>query len=163
MAPRFSSERFVGRERELARLAGVLESAADGRMSTLLITGAGGLGVSRLIEEAERRIGGLPERMTVMRCRSHPGRTGDPYAPVVEGLGRVIARLGDPDLRLVAGSGAEILSQLIPDLSARLDGLGLLPPMPSVTESERRRTRTVESILGVFNRIGQRTPLIVTL
>lgn len=132
-------------------------------MSTLLITGSGGIGVSRLIDEAERRIGGLPERITVVRCRSRPGRIGDPYAPVVEGLGRVLGRLPDLDLRLVVGSGAEVLSQLMPDLSRRLDGLGILPPMPSVTESERRLTRALESILGVFSRIGERTPLIVTL
>ena len=77
MAARFTSARFIGRERELARLAGALEAAAAGRPSTILLSGSGGLGASRLLDEAERRIAALPEPFTVVRCRARPG-TGAP-------------------------------------------------------------------------------------
>jgi predicted ATPase len=61
MPARFSSERFVGRERELSHLAVALEAAVDGRSPRLLVSGRGGIGVSRLITEAVRRVGRLQE------------------------------------------------------------------------------------------------------
>ena len=158
MSARFTSARFVGRERELARLAEALEGGRAGRSSTLLISGSGGLGASRLLDEAERRIAALPEPLAVVRCRSRPGRSGDPYAPVVAGLERLVGGLADRELARVAGTGAEELAKLLPGSGARLDGLGLLPARPTVTEPERRQTRMLESILGLLLRIGERDP-----
>ena len=163
MPARFSSARFVGRERELARLAGVLEAAVDGRSSTMLISGSGGLGISRLLDETERRIALLPEPLLVVRCRARPGRAGDPFAPVSEGLGRLVAGLPDEELARVAGTGAEELAKLLPGVVGRLDGLGLLPSRPTVTEPERRQTRMLESLLGLFHRLGERIPVVIAL
>ena len=50
MAAKVTSARFVGRERELARLAVALEQAESGRSTTLLIAGTGGAGASRLLD-----------------------------------------------------------------------------------------------------------------
>ena len=72
MPAKFSSERFVGRERELSHLAVALEAATDGRSPRLLVSGRGGVGVSRLVTEAERRVGGLSEPFQVIRCRAVP-------------------------------------------------------------------------------------------
>ncbi len=163
MPARFSSARFVGRERELARLAGTLEAAVDGRSSTVLISGSGGLGISRLLDETERRIALLPEPLVVVRCRARPGRAGDPFAPVAEGLERLIAGLPDKELARVAGTGAEGLAKLLPGVLGRLGGLGLLPTRPTVSEPERRQTRMLESILGLFHRLGERIPVVVVL
>ena len=122
MPARFSSARFVGRERELARLADALEATAEGRSSTILISGSSGLGASRLIDEAERRIASLPETFAVVRCRARPGRAADSYAPVAIGLERLVAGLPDRDLARVAGTGAEELAKLLPGIVSRLDG-----------------------------------------
>jgi DNA-binding CsgD family transcriptional regulator/tetratricopeptide (TPR) repeat protein len=163
MPARFSSARFVGRQRELARLADVLEGAVAGRPSTLLIAGSGGLGSSRLLDEAERRIAGLPQAIAVVRCRSMPGRVGDPYAPIADGLGRLVGALPDRDLSRVVGTGAEELARLLPGLAPRLDGLGLLPRTPTVTEPERRQTRMLESVLGLLSRFGEQTPVVLAI
>ncbi len=163
MPARFSSARFVGRERELARLAQALEGAVAGRSSTLLISGSSGLGASRIIDEAERRIAALPEPLAVVRCRSRPGRAGDPYAPVAAGLERLVGGLPDRELARVAGTGAEELANLLPGIVSRLDGLGLLPARPTVTEPERRQSRMLESILGLLLRIGERVPVVLAL
>src|SRR5258705_5476479 len=56
MATRYVSERFVGRERELSRLAVALDAATDGRSPRVLIGGPGGTGVSRLVDETVRRV-----------------------------------------------------------------------------------------------------------
>ncbi len=163
MPARFSSARFVGRERELARLADALEAAAAGRSSTLLLAGSGGIGVSRLLDEAERRIAALPEPMAVVRCRSLPGRSGDPYAPVSGAFARLVGGLPDRELARAVGAGAEEVARLLPELAPRLDTLGLLPERRTVTEPERRQTRMLESILGVLSRIAERTPVVLAL
>ncbi len=163
MAARFTSARFIGRERELAQLAGALEAAAGGRPSTLLISGSGGLGASRLLDEAERRIAGLPEPLVMIRCRARPGQVGDPFAPVATGLGRLLAELTDRELARVAGTGAEEIGRLLPSMIGRLDGLGLMPDRPTITEPERRQTRMLESILDVLHRVGERQPVVFAL
>ena len=61
MPVRYTSEGFVGRERELSRLAVALDAASAGRSTTLLIAGTGGVGASRLLDETERRLATLPE------------------------------------------------------------------------------------------------------
>src|SRR5439155_13611309 len=67
MAAGFTSARFVGRERELARLAVALEQAANGRPTAVLVAGSSGIGVSRMLTEAQRRLAGLSEPFTVLR------------------------------------------------------------------------------------------------
>ena len=131
--------------------------------STLLVSGSGGLGVSRLLDEAERRIAGLPEDLVVVRCRARPGRIGDPYAPVATGLETLVAEFDDRELARVAGIGAEELAKLLPATVDRLGAVGLLPARPTVTEPERRQTRMLESILGLLIRIGERTPVVLAL
>jgi DNA-binding CsgD family transcriptional regulator/tetratricopeptide (TPR) repeat protein len=163
MAARFTSARFVGRERELARLAEVLEAAAGGRPSTTLISGSGGLGASRLLDEAERRIAGLPEPLVMIRCRARPGQVGDPFAPVATGLGRFLGQLPDRELARVAGTGAEEIGRLLPSMVGRLAGLGLMPARPTITEAERRQTRMLESILDLLHRVGERQPVVLAL
>jgi DNA-binding CsgD family transcriptional regulator/tetratricopeptide (TPR) repeat protein len=163
MAARFTSARFIGRERELARLAGALEAAAAGRPSTILLSGSGGLGASRLLDEAERRIAGLPEPFMVIRCRARPGQVGDPFTPVATGLGRLLAELPDRELGRVVGPGAEEIGRLLPGMVPRLDELGLMPARPTITEPERRQTRMLESILDVLHRVGERQPVVLSL
>ncbi len=163
MSPRFTSDRFVGRQRELAQLADALEAASAGNSSTLLVAAGAGFGASRLLDEAERRIARLPQSMVVLRCLALPGRSGDPYAPVAAGLGQLVSGLPDAELARVAGTGAEELARLLPSLSRRLAKLGLLPARATRTEPERRQTRMLESILGVLSRIAERTPVVFAL
>ena len=164
MPARFSSARFVGRERELARLAGALEAAVDGRSSTLLLAGSGGLGASRLLDEAERRIAALPEPI----CRRPlPGAARSERA-IRTPRSRPGSRRSSPGSTIassprVAGIGAEELAKLLPGMVDRLGALGLLPARPTVTEPERRQTRMLESILGLLIRIGERAPVVLAL
>ena len=67
MPVRFTSERFVGREDAFARLASVLQSASAGEAGTLLLDGTSGIGTTRFIDEAIRRVDALEEPMTVLR------------------------------------------------------------------------------------------------
>ena len=106
MPARFSSATIVGRERELARLAEALEATVDGGHRRRRWARG---------EPADRR-GGAPDRgpAGAARRRCGPGRSGDPYAPVVAGLETLIAGFDDRELARVAGIGAEELAKLLP-------------------------------------------------
>src|SRR5207244_7852229 len=85
MPARFSSERFVGRERELSHLAVALEAAAQGRSPRRLLSGGGGVGVRRRVTEEGRRVGRLSEPFQVVRCTAVPARNRAAYGSIVEG------------------------------------------------------------------------------
>jgi hypothetical protein len=101
------SERFVGREREIARIAVALEAAADGHSHRVLISGPGGTGVSRLVDESIRRVGRLSEPFKILRWRAVAGRSGEPYAPVIEGLRPFLSGLSGPERQRLLGPGGD--------------------------------------------------------
>src|SRR5450631_998713 len=163
MAATFTSARFVGRERELARIAMALEATAEGRSTTLLIAASGGVGVSRLLTETRQRLAGLAEPFEVIRCRARPGRSGDPYAPLSVALTRLLDRIPDADLPALMETGAQEILRLVPDSRDRLAALGLLPAGPTTIDPERRQTRMLEAILGLLTRLGERRPVLLIL
>ncbi len=159
----FTSARFVGRERELARLAVALDQAAGGRSTTLLVAGTGGLGASRLLTETERRLAGLSEPFTMIRCLATAAERASPYGPIVAGLAPVLAAIPDSDLAGVLGTGAAELAQLFPTLQPRIAGLDAGRTRPAVTAPERRQARVLERVLGVLAALGERRPVLLAV
>ncbi|HYL40411.1 MAG TPA: AAA family ATPase, partial [Candidatus Binatus sp.] len=127
MPARFVSDRFVGRERELSRLAAALEAAAEGRSPRLLLAGGGGIGVSRLVSETIRRVERLDGSFRVVRCRAVPAHAMAAYAPIAEGLAAWLETVDDVELGRIVGPGAEPLARLLPGLAPRL-GYGAEAP-----------------------------------
>ena len=159
--PPITAERFVGRERELSRLAVALEAASGGSSRRLLVDGVGGVGVSRLLDETIRRVGRLAEPFLVVRCRAVAGRAFEPYRPLIDGLRPFLDSLVAPDLERVLGSGAETMAALLPELGARL-ALGDRPVRYAVGP-ERRVARTAEAVLGLLERAGESRPVLLIL
>ncbi|HYK95407.1 MAG TPA: AAA family ATPase [Candidatus Dormibacteraeota bacterium] len=162
MPARFSSERFVGRERELAHLAVALEAAAEGRSPRLLVSGRGGSGVSRLVTEAVRRVGRLSRPFQVVRCTAVPARGHAAYGPIVEGFRPWLGSLDDDELARVLGPGAEAMARLVPGLDARLGGENRHSRRDSISP-ERRSAWIGEAIQGVLERAGERQPVLLVL
>jgi DNA-binding CsgD family transcriptional regulator/tetratricopeptide (TPR) repeat protein len=162
MPARFSSERFVGRERELSHLAVALEAAADGRSPRLLVSGAGGVGVSRLVGEAVRRVGRLSEPFDVVRCTAVPARSRAAYGPIIEGFSPGLAALDDAELQRVAGPGAEAVARLFPAVASRLSGAIRHARRESIAP-ERRGAWIGEAIQGLLERAGERHPILLVL
>jgi DNA-binding CsgD family transcriptional regulator/tetratricopeptide (TPR) repeat protein len=160
--PASISERFVGRDREISRLAVALEAAAAGASRRLLVSGVGGVGVSRLMDEAARRVGRLGEPFSVIRCRAVAGRSAEPYAPIVDGLRPFLASLDDRELGRVVGPGAPAIARLLPELASRLGGSSGGVEALAVG-LDRRVTRTAEAIIGIVERAGERRPILVLL
>ena len=167
MPGRSVSERFVGRERELSRLAVALDAAIQGRSPRVLLAGSGGIGASRLIDETIRRVGRISEPFQVIRCRAVAPHAMAAYAPIAEGLEPWLAALDDAELGRIAGPGAEPLARLLPGLAPRLRGGGRgVPPSPSRRDAiapERRTAWLNEAIHGLLERAGERRPVLLVL
>ncbi len=163
MTAGFTSARFVGRESAFTRLAPALEAATAGVSTTVLIEGTGGVGVSRFLTEATIRLTALAEPFTVLRGRSVPAGTDEPYAPILQALRPTLAALSDDDLVTLLGPGVEDHLRLMPELHVRLSQAGAVPPQPSVTSAERRQARLLEGVLGVLGRLGERQPVMLVL
>jgi DNA-binding CsgD family transcriptional regulator/tetratricopeptide (TPR) repeat protein len=162
MPAKFSSERFVGRERELSHLAVALEAAADGRSPRLLLSGRGGIGVSRLVTEAVRRVGRLSHPFQVIRCTAVPARGRAAYGPIIEGLGPWLSSLADDELGRVLGPGAEAIARLVPGIDVRLGGENRHSRRDSISP-ERRSAWIGEATQGLLERAGERQPVLFVL
>jgi DNA-binding CsgD family transcriptional regulator/tetratricopeptide (TPR) repeat protein len=162
MPARFSSERFVGRERELSHLAVALEAAVEGRSPRLLVSGRGGVGVSRLVSEAVRRVGSLSEPFQVIRCTGVPARGRAAFGPIIEGFSPWLAELSDAELARAVGSGAEPISRLLPGVARRLAGEIRHARRESIAP-ERRSAWIGEAVQGLLERAGERRPILLVL
>jgi DNA-binding CsgD family transcriptional regulator/tetratricopeptide (TPR) repeat protein len=161
MPARYTSARFVGREDAFARLATVIRSAAAGDSGTLLIDGTAGVGTSRFIDEAIRRVSGLQEPMAVMRGAVYGPRTDAPYQPVIRALRPTLIALSDDELAAVLGTATDEIVRLIPELAERVDGRHDAGRPVRTVVPERRQPRLLEAVLGVLGRLGERRPVLL--
>ena len=107
---------FVGREHELAQLAGALQRAAEGRPGRVVVTGAAGIGITRLLDELANRASRIPQ-VVAARGRAIESGVGEPYLAVVEALGRALAVVPDERLAAVVGHAGYDLCVLDPGLA----------------------------------------------
>ena len=131
---------FIGRERELQTLAGVLATAARERLPQLAtIVGPPGIGKSRLVREVVRR---AEAGVLIGRCLSYgQGVTYWPLAEIVSGVGDVRSALGDDDEAEFAAARIE----------AALGKAGTSASSEEIAWGFRR----------LFEALAQRRPLIV--
>ncbi len=161
MPGRYASARFVGREVAFARLASVLDDVAGGRSRSLIIGGTAGVGATRFLDEAIFRVAELAAPWTILRGGAWPSGADAPYGPVIRAIGPCLRNLPDRELDEVLGPAAGDLLRLLPDLGPRV---GAKPPGAEMsTAPERRQARTLEGILGVLGRLGERQPVALIL
>ena len=142
---------FVGRERELARLAAGLERAASLQPARIALMGPAGIGVSRLLTELEARLADLPD-VVVLRATAYEPQEGVPCAPLAAALAPSLEALSDDRLTSVVGAAGLEVAALIPSLGDRLARLDLIPTDPLRSSPDQQASRLVEAILGVLAR-----------
>ena len=160
---RLWSERFIGRERAMERIALGLQGIADGRPSTLLLSGTSGTGLTRLLAETSRRVAALAEPFAAIHGVSTPATSGVPYAPVTTALQRLLTPLPDDALATLVGPSGDSIARLVPAIEPRLERLDLLPARPRIAAIEWREARMYEAVLGLLERLGERQPVVVML
>ena len=163
MPVRYTSARFVGREEAFGSLAVALDDGAHGRTRTVLLDGTAGVGVTRFLDEAIARIGALREPMTVLRAAAWPAHADEPYGAIVRAIGPAMHDLPDALLADILGPATSEVVRLLPDLAPRLDAVGVPPGGGGTTAPERRQARTLEGILGLLGRLGERHPVVLVL
>ena len=151
---------FVGREAELTRLADCVGRLEGGQCVSALIVGEGGVGKSRLVNEAMGRLADGDPRRVIIACEPHGRHIA--LRAALELVRRMVRLIGPPEADL-AGAPRISLDQLrrsLPDLDpATVPTLGYLLGSAAdraafATLSGRQlRAQVVSSLVGLFEAI----------
>lgn len=153
---------FVGRERELAQLAGALQRTAEGRQGHVVLTATAGAGITRLLDELTERMAGVEGLIVARGCAAETG-VGEPYQAPVEALSAALAAVPDDRLADVIAASGHDLCVLVPGLAERLDALGIDRWAPELVAPEQLGSRVLESLTGAFERIAGDGVLLLAL
>ncbi len=146
---------LVGRASQLRTLAEYLANVRVGRAQVVLVTGAPGIGKTRLVDEF--LAGDASTTTTILRGGSSLAEGMPPYLPFLEALGDHVASTSDEVLAKQVGPHASTLAALLPDLASRVQ-------TPSRTVSvapEQQRFRPFEAVTAYLAAIWAERPLIV--
>ena len=143
---------FIGRKQELAVLAAALDDVLAGNGQLVMLAGEPGIGKTRLTHElaALARAKGA----TVLRGWCHDRRGAPPYWPWLQAIRAYIETAESGQIQQDMGIGAAHISEIIPELAARLD----LPEKSSALDQEQSRFRLFFSISTFFKNISQHQP-----
>ncbi len=148
---------FVGRERELAELAGGLDDVFAGRGRLFLLGGEPGVGKSRLAEELGTRAHARGAELLVGRCWEAGG--APTYWPWTHALRGHVRDTGDDELEADLGRGGPELAQIVPELRRRFPDL----PAPSPLEPEGARVRLFDATAEFLRASSERVPIVLVL
>lgn len=147
---------IIGREREIAQLEELRAQVARGHGSTVLLSGDGGIGKTRLVAELARHA--ADGKWQVLLGRAYALETGIPYAPFADACEPVVSAMdGNLLLRLTRGDRA-VLTALAPSVAgatndARSTGMS----------ASEQRVRLHAGILQFFVRLAERQPLLLVV
>ena len=153
---------FVGREPELALLAGALQRAAEGARRHVLIRGEAGMGASTSLDELESRLGDLPGVVVARGIATEP-QARTPFAAVAAALERALAALPDDRLIDVTGPRAYDLCVVVPAIARRLEALGISTSPPTFRADAQLGDRVIEGIVGTLDRLTADGALLIAL
>ena len=164
LAARRGLTRFVGREREMAAMAGALEQARAGHGQIVAAVGEAGAGKSRLMYEFKATI---PDGCKVLEAYSVSHGKASAWLPVIELL-KSYFELADEDDDSRRSEKVEAKTRgLEPALADTqpyiLSLLGIAGAGASLTmmDAQIRRRRTLEAIKRILIRESLKQPLVV--
>ncbi len=148
------SEQFIGRDRELGRLAQVWDATCEGDVQAVAIVGEAGIGKSSLTVEAAQAALAGDGTVLVGRCAAMQNL---PYAPFVEALGKLVASLDD--VRLAAlGEQAGRLALIFPASQERLGAA----PKPSGS-GDVDQYLLFEAVAELFAQQAEHAPILLVV
>jgi DNA-binding CsgD family transcriptional regulator len=162
LGPEYEQERvrllpslpFTGRESELAALRDVLRAGRGGSGSLVFVTGASGVGKSRLVEEvaAEARASGWLHAAG----RAYEVETGCPYLIIADALTLLVERMNPDALaRATRGTNSELV-RIVPALC-----FGLPKPLGGADADAKMQMHW--HFARFLHRLSEQRPLLITL
>jgi len=157
-APRVltSGDGFVDRDQERLDIRMVLDRAATGNGSVVFLTGAPGIGASRLASEVAGEA--AAKGWLVFGGRSLEN-AGEPYGPFRDVLGAAVAASSARTLQDAAGHHGPMLATLAPRLRQKVRSLGAAPEVAA----DKIREQLFKSIHGFLAGVQGNKPLLVVL
>ncbi len=148
---------LVGRDREMSLIATVLRDSRDGSGSTLIVSGEGGVGKTRLLAEAASRA--RSDGWNVVIGRSYAVETGIPYALFSDALLPSIRSLDAGALAVLTRGGAAELAYLFPALGSSGDRERAATGM----DASDFKARLLWNFTQFLGRLADRQPLCLIL
>lgn len=153
MSVRVSCLRLVGRVAELAGLRDALDRVVGGTPAAVFVNGEAGVGKTRLVREFATGL--FDEGVRVWSGGCAPLAEGLlPFAPVVDILRAVVADVGLPRLRTLAGSTTELIALLVP-------GLAEPTTVPVKGDVAVDQPRLFAALVSLFERLGDEATVLV--
>ena len=164
LAARRGLTRFVGREREMAAMAGALEQARAGHGQIVAAVGEAGAGKSRLMYEFKATI---PDGCKVLEAYSVSHGKASAWLPVIELLKSYFEIADeDDDSRRSEKVEAKVrgldpaLAETLPYILSLL-GIAGAGASLAMMDAQIRRRRTLEAIKRIIIRESLKQPLVV--
>jgi pilus assembly protein CpaF len=157
-APRVlpSGDGFVGREQERLDIRMLLDRAMSGSGGLMFITGAAGIGASRLASEVASEAASKGWLVLSGRCMEQDGA---PYAPFREVLATAVAGSTSKTLQDAAGSNGPLLSHLVPSLRQKVRGM----PAHGEVAADKLREQLFRAIFDFLTDVQGKRPLLIVL
>jgi class 3 adenylate cyclase/tetratricopeptide (TPR) repeat protein len=164
LAARHGLTRFVGREREMAAMAGALEQASAGHGQIVAAVGEAGAGKSRLMYEFKATI---PDGCKVLEAYSVSHGKASAWLPVIELL-KSYFEIADEDDDSRRSEKVEaklraldpVLAETLPYILCLLRIAGASAPL-AMMDARIRRRRTLEAVKSIIIRESLKQPLVV--
>jgi class 3 adenylate cyclase/tetratricopeptide (TPR) repeat protein len=151
-----SGDGFVDREQERLDIRMALDRAATGSGSLVFLTGAPGIGASRLASEVASEAAAKGWLVLGGRCLE---KDGEPYGPFRDVLGSAVASATAKVLQEAAGHHAPLIACLAPALRQKVRGLPALVP----ANSDKVREQLFKSIHAFLSGVQGGKPLLIVL
>ncbi len=146
--------RFVGREKELAKLLSLWRQASGGEGRACAIRGEPGIGKSRLVSEFLSRAPSIAAPLVLQGHERHTA-VSMPYASIAEALRPALSAPG------LAGASQHLLAEaarLLPELRDQFE----LPP-PITPGDDTERVRFYEGIAALVDAVSYEQPVCIVL
>lgn len=148
---------LVGRDPEMAELAGALARSRDGHGGLILVGGEAGIGKTRLLEALSDRAATQGVQVLWGRCWDSGGAPA--FWPWVQVLRTAVASRERGWLDSELGQGAAWISQLVPELGDRLPDV----TAPATQESDQARFSLFDAVTGFLRTVSQSFPLLIVI
>ena len=151
-----SADGFVNREQERLDLRMIMDRAAGGTGSVVFITGAPGVGASRLATEVAAE--SVARGWLVLSGRCLENNT-EPYAPIREVLAAGVAASTARSLQEAAGHHGQLLAALAPSLRQKVRGMAAGHEIAA----DKVREQLFKSVHGLLTGVQGNKPLLIVL